>query len=296
MSMDRRRFLAGAAVASLGAAARPLPTLAEERGRATKAELKISSQEGLIPGRSLEEKLDRMEQWGIVGLEVGGGGLPGRVDALQKALNGRKVKISAICAGFRGALVSDDEAVRKEAVSSISEILVAAGALGSTGLIVVPAFNGQTRLGNQEARKVLLDLLPGLGEVAVKAGTRLLLEPLNRGEAFFLRQLADAAAICRDANHPGVCMMADFYHMGREETSHEGAILCAGQYLHHVHLATFPGRVLPGQEQYDYTDGFRGLKRIGYRDYCSFECGCRGDALQEIPKAVRFLREQWAQA
>jgi sugar phosphate isomerase/epimerase len=163
-------------------------------------------------------------------------------------------------------------------------------------MIVVPAFNNQTTLGNREARQILLDLLPGLGEVAVKAGTLILLEPLNRGEAFFLRQLADAAAICRDADHPGVRMMADFYHMGREETSHEGAILSAGPYLRHVHLATFPKRILPGQEPYDYTDGFRGLKRIGYRDYCSFECGCRGNADEEIPKAVRFLREQWAQA
>ena len=296
MGIDRRHFLSGAAMAGLGLVAgrAGLPATAEES--AGQAELRISSQEGRIPGATLEEKLDRMEQWGIVGLEVGGGGLPDRVEALKKALAGRQVKVSAICAGFRGVLISEEEVKRQEAVASISEILQAAGELGAVGLIVVPAFNGQTKLGNQEARQVLLDLLPGLGEVAVKAGTTLLLEPLNRGEAFFLRQLADAAAICRDAKHPGVCMMADFYHMGHEETSHEGAILSAGKYLRHVHLATWPGRVLPGQEEYDYTSGFRGLKRLAYRGYCSLEWGCNGGPQQEIPKSVRFLRQQWEQA
>ncbi|MGQ9699452.1 MAG: sugar phosphate isomerase/epimerase family protein, partial [Armatimonadota bacterium] len=262
---------------------------------APKAVLKISSQEGRIPGRDLSEKLDRMEKWGIVGLEPGGGGLPGRVESLQRALSGRKVKISAICAGYSGCLISHEESERKKAMDSIKEILTAAGALGSTGLIVVPAFNGQTNLGHREARAILIDELKELGEHAHRHGTRVLLEPLNRSEAFFLRLLADAAAICRDVNSPGVGMMGDFYHMAIEETSDMGAFLSAGKYLHHVHLAS-RRRNLPGQDDRDFTDGFRGLKMIGYQDYCSFECGCIGDPEVEIPKSVKFLQEQWAKA
>ena len=62
----------------------------------------------------------------------------------------------------------------------------------------------------------------------MSVGSRVLLEPLNRGEAFFLRQVADAASICRDINSPGVQMMGDFYHMYIEETSDLGAFLSAG--------------------------------------------------------------------
>ena len=138
----------------------------------------------------------------------------------------------------------------------------------------MPAFNGQTKLTNQEIRQVLLDTFPAIGEYAVSVGSRVLLEPLNRGEAFFLRQLADAASICRDINSPGVQMMGDFYHMYIEETSDLGAFLSAGSYLHHVHLASRI-RVLPGQDERSFVDGFRGLKLIGYQDYCSFECGCK---------------------
>ena len=41
---------------------------------------------------------------------------------------------------------------------------------------------------------------------------------------------------------------------------------------------------------------FRGLKLIGYQDYCSFECGCRGNREEEIPKSMAFLRECWVKA
>jgi sugar phosphate isomerase/epimerase len=236
-----------------------------------------------------------MEKWGIEGIEVGGGGLAGRVAEIKAALANSKIKVSAICAGFHGALIGSDESEREKCRTSIKEILTAAGELGSTGLIFVPAFNGQNPLPFVEGRKVLIDQLPELAEHAVKCGTRLLMEPLNRKEAWFLRMLADAASICRDVNHPGSCMMGDFYHMCIEETSDMGAFLSAGKYLHHVHLASRT-RKLPGQDERDFTDGFRGLKMIGYKDFCSFECGVNGERDVEIPKSVKFLREQWKKA
>jgi len=296
MSLGRREFfLKSVAWGAAVAAGRALRASAAEEGKAAKAELKISSQEGIVPGKSLREKVEKMEKWGFDGLEVGGGGLPGRVKEIQEALRGTKIKLSAICSGYEGVLISEDEKVRKQAADTMKEILAAAGELGSTGLICVPAFNGQTKLGNREARKVLLDVLPPLGDAAVKAGTRVLLEPLNRGEAFFLRQLADAASICRDAKHPGICMMGDFYHMNIEETCDLGAFISAGSYLHHVHLAS-RARNLPGQDERDFIAGFTGLKLIGYQDHASLECGVVGDRESEIPKAVEFLRRQWQEA
>jgi len=293
MKMNRRELLKfgamGSVVLSTG-----LPAAAAEE-KSAGAQLKISSQEGIIPGSDLPDRLAKMEKWGFDGIEIGGRGLASRVAEIKAALANSKIKVSAICAGFEGVLISDQESERRKAVASMKQILTAAGELGSTGLILVPAFNGQTKLGHVEGRKILLDQLPELGEHAVKAGTRLLLEPLNRNEAWFLRQLADAASICRDANHPGVCMMGDFYHMYIEETSDMGAFLSAGSYLHHVHLASIK-RKLPGQDERDFTSGFKGLKMIGYQDFCSLECGVIGDREAEIPKAAKFLRSQWAEA
>ncbi|MBN1422503.1 MAG: sugar phosphate isomerase/epimerase [Planctomycetes bacterium] len=303
MGLGRREFfIRGAAAAAglgIGAQAMGADEAPEKKVRRRPFEsrgvLKISSQEGIIPGKSLGERLEKMEKWGFDGLEVWGGGLPKRVKEIQDALAKTKIELSAICAGYDGVLISEDENVRKKAVASMKEILAAAGELKSTGLICVPAFNNQTKLENKEARKILVDLLPELGEAAKAAGTRVLMEPLNRGEAFFLRQLADAASICRDVNHPAVCMMGDFYHMRIEETSDLGAFISAGSYLHHVHLAS-RARNLPGQDERSFVAGFVGLKLIGYRDFSSLECGVQGDRETEIPKSVAFLRAQWEEA
>jgi sugar phosphate isomerase/epimerase len=89
--------------------------------------------------------------------------------------------------------------------------------------------------------------------------------------------------------------MGDFFHMFIEETSDLGAFISGGSYLHHVHLASRT-RNLPGQDERQFVDGFRGLKWIGYQDYCSFECSVRGDPQVEIPKSMAFLRGQWAKA
>jgi sugar phosphate isomerase/epimerase len=297
MKTSRRKFLA---LSSLGTAAAALPSsvlqaAAEPAPAAVpKAVLRLSCQEGVAPGGSLTEKLDFLEANGFEGIELGGRGLATRVEELHKALQGRKIKVSAICAGFQGVLISDVEEERKKALATMKEILTAAGALGSVGMIIVPAFNNQTKLGHQESRELLVKLLPELGEHAHKAGTRILLEPLNRGECYFLRQVADAAAICRDVNHPGVALMGDFWHMTWEETSDFAAFVAAGKYLQHVHCASRKDRKLPGEDAGDnYVDGMKGLKYIGYQNFVSFECGCKGDRLLAVPAAARLLREQW---
>lgn len=295
MEVSRRELLAMGAIGGAAVVAGIAPSVAEARSKDSGAVLKIASQEGRIPGKDLPEKLTKMEKWGIDGLEVGGGGLQNRVTEIKAALANSPIKMSAICAGFQGALMSQDEAERKKCVDSMKVILTAAGELGSTGLIYVPAFNGQTTLNHIEGRKILLDQLPELCEFAQKAGTRMLLEPLNRKETWYVRLVADAAAICRDVEHPAACVMGDFYHMHIEETSDMGAFISAGDMLHHVHLASIK-RNLPGQDERDYTNGFKGLKMIGYKDFCSFECGCIGDAEVEIPKSVKFLLEQWKKA
>jgi len=297
--MQRRDFFKLSAMAGLAAALTTAARAFSIPDPAQKAVLKISTQEGVVPGGSLKEKFDFMEANGIVGFEPGGGGLAGRVESLKEALKGRNIKVSAICAGFRGVPMSKDKAVREEAVESIKEIMTAAAELGSTGVIAVPAFNNQNGLENKEGREVLVkDVLPRLGEHAVKVGTRLILEPLNRGEAFFLRQVADAASICRDVNHPGVALMGDFWHMTWEETSDFAAFVAGAKCLWHVPIASRKQRRMPGEdgEADNYVDGFRGLKAVGYQHYISFECGSTGPREQTIPAACKLIREQWEQA
>ena len=306
MKLSRRELLTtgvvGGAAIVAGLASNPALAGVEDTGligvpkaKNKKAVLNVASQEGRIPGKDLPEKLAKMEKWGLSGIEIGGGGLEKRVPEIKSALANSKIKMSAICAGFEGALMSDDADVRKKCVDSMKVILEAAGEIGASGLIYVPAFNGLTKLDHIEGRKVLLDQLPELCEFAQKAGTLMLLEPLNRKETWYVRLVADAASICRDVNHPAACVMGDFYHMYIEETSDMGAFISGGDMLRHVHLASIK-RNLPGQDERDFTNGFKGLKMLGYQGFCSFECGCVGDPEVEIPKSVKFLQAQWKKA
>jgi sugar phosphate isomerase/epimerase len=273
------------------------------------AKLNLSFQEGIAPGETLTEKLDFMEKLGVVGLEVGGsirgGGLLGqRVDELKQALSGRNIKISVICAGFAGWLIAEDEAERQKCMETSKEIMAAGAELGALGMILVPGFSRQQpSLPMPQSRELLIEQLKELGEFGVQHNTTLILEPLNRREAWYLRLVADAAAMCRDTESDGVKCMGDFWHMTWEETCDMGAFISAGKkYLEHVHVASRKQRLMPGLdgEADNYVDGFKGLKMIGYDKYVSFECGLPRDGSVDrataVTAAVELLREQWEQA
>jgi sugar phosphate isomerase/epimerase len=306
MELNRRNFLkisaSGAAIAALGSISAVSCTAQTSKKEQTKnsTEMKISFQEGTAPGDSLNAKFDFMEKLGIAGFEPGGDGLAGRVNEIKGALKGRNIKVSAICAGFKGFILSTDDAVRKTFFDTMYEIIAAAGELESTGVIMVPAFNSQKPVmpHTQETRDFLCEQLAILGSYAVEHGTTVILEPLNRGEAFYLRQVADAASICRDINNPGVRCMGDFWHMTREETSDAGAFISAGNYLQHVHIASRKRRSMPGEDgdADNYVEGFKALKTLNYGNYVSFECGCQGDRTIVLPESVKLLRAQWEEA
>ena len=302
--MDRRSFLGSAAAGIAGAAVLSTPaglltSCASGTGTKKSPELRLSFQEGTAPGESLNEKFDYMEKLGIVGFEPHGKQLLKRAEEFRQALSGRNIKVSAICAGFDGFILAEDPAVKASFDSSMRELIAAAGEIGSTGVIMVPAFNAQKpcRPHTMETRAYLCEQLHELGEYALKHNTTVILEPLNRKEAFYLRLVSDAAAICRDADSEGVRCMGDFWHM-QEETSDYAAFISAGKYLQHVHVASRGQRRMPGEDgQLDnYIDGMRALKELDYQNYISFECGTDADREIVVPAAVELLRSQWEQA
>jgi len=269
---------------------------AKEQPKFEVPELRLSFQEGIAPGESLNEKLDFMEKLGIVGFEPGGRNLGARVDEIKKALSGRNIKVSAICAGFDGFILAEDPAVKAQFDSTMRDIIAAAGELGSTGVIMVPAFNGQKpcKPHTLETREFLCEQMHELGEYALKHNTTVILEPLNRRECHYLRLVSDAAAICRDSKSAGVKCMGDFWHM-QEDPCDYAAFISAKDYLQHVHVASRGRRIMPGEdgEVDNYVQGFRALKELNYPHYVSFECGTKGDRTQTVTKAVELLRAQW---
>lgn len=301
--MNRRDFLRASLLGAAAVAVSPVEMFAGESLAPAKKKspaLRISFQEGTAPGKNLEERFEFMHNNGVVGFEPGGRNLGGRINEIQGLMNGTDIKVSAICAGFGGFILAEDPKVKAEFDKSIREIVAAAGELGSVGVIMVPAFNGQKpcKPHTMDTRKFLVDELRMLGEFAQEHNTTVILEPLNRSEAFYLRQVADGAAICKDVNHPGVTCMGDFWHMTPEETSDYGAFFSGGKYLNHVHIASRGTRNTPGEDGAvdNYVDGFRALKEMNYPGYVSFECGCKTNKETAVPAALKLMREQWDKA
>ncbi|MGL6196340.1 MAG: TIM barrel protein [Thermoguttaceae bacterium] len=266
-----------------------------------KAKLRFSSQLGPIPGKNDEEKLKKMKGWGFEAVELGGIG--NNVADWKKKVEDAGLLVSAFCFGSCGGdLCSEVTEKRQPGIDQLKRQLEGCGKIGGTGVIYVPAFNGQTQLTNQEIRALLLDFLPEVAKFACECGSKVILEPLRRNEAFFLRQVGDGARIAQECNAragcDGITVMGDFYHMFHEEANDMGAFISAGDLLQHVHLGNGPTRTLPGQEEHSFTEGFRGLKYIGYDKFISYECGCKGgtDSNEEIPKSMEFLRQEWEKA
>jgi len=300
MNTDRRNFIKTSAIAAGMMGLGQLTNSCCGSGNTVKeTPLNLSFQERIAPGENLNERLDYMENLGIVGLEPSGGRLASRVNEIQQALRGRNIKVSVICAGFSGWLIAEDEEERKKCMESSKEIMAAGAELGALGMILVPGFiRQQPSLPMPQSREILIEQLKELGDFAVKHNTSLILEPLNRRETWYLRLVADGAAMAKDSGSAGITVMGDFWHMTWEETSDYGAFMSAGKYLRHVHVASRGNRKMPGEDgdADNYTDGFRALKEMNYPYYVSFECGTDGKREETVPAAVNLLRKQWAKA
>lgn len=269
--------------------------------------MKLACQEGMAPGNTLQEKLDNLAQFGYEGIEFWGsqfldtenGGMRKELVAEVHRLTERHpVKPSTICAGYRGALLDADRRERERAVQDIETLLYAAGEIGAVGVIVVPIFGGPRicdltpyASAMELETELLCKLLEPLSNAAEKAGSYILLEPLNRYETHYMNRLEQAVGICRRVGGSHLKLMADFFHMNIEERDIPEAIRGAKEYVAHVHLADST-RLLPGYGHTDFRSGFAALKEIGYTGYMALECGIPGDPREDLPKCAQYLRAQ----
>lgn len=302
--MQRRDFLMSSA--ALGTAMGLYPTLSPVsataaepvRGGSEKGRLRMCSQvRSWLPGKTPEEKMAWMKANGFEAVEV-----PRLGDDYmiwKKRADDTGLEISAVCIGsFGNKPVSEDEAERKTGFEEMKIQLERAGAIGARGIVYVPETKTPARP-FPRIRELTIAMLRELGPFAAEHKTNIILEPLRRNEAWFLRQVADAAQIVKDAGVPGVGVLGDTYHMYTEEPDDMAAFIAGGAFLKHVHLGNGTKRQLPGQDDHCHIKAMRGLKYIGYTGFCSYECGCAGgDAAGavEVPKSVAYLQKCWEEA
>ncbi len=265
--------------------------------------MKLSCQEGLIPGDTFVEKLRNLERYGFEGVELNGSKLtdPAGFAERKAALKDSPVRASSICGGAPAELVHRDPAKRQVCADALKKQLDYAAELGCVGYITVPIFNSNDRLPDMSPwktrgeleREMLVAMLQTLASYAETAGAAILLEPLNRYESNSLPRQKDGASVVRTLNSPGVRLMSDTFHMHIEETDSPAALREVGDAIGHVHLADNT-RLEPGTGDIDFRAIFVALKAVNFGGYMAFECGLSGKADDVLPRSVAFLKERLA--
>jgi sugar phosphate isomerase/epimerase len=261
--------------------------------------MKLSCQENLIPGNTFAEKLRNLEAYGFEGVELAGVRLNDEAGLAERreALRDSPVKASSICGGFEAEMVHPDPKRRQACADTLKRFIDIAAELGARGPISVPIFNRNERLPNMSPWKtqheaeieLLRCMLEDLGRHAQERGAALLLEPLNRYESNSIRDVEEAADLCRAIGGTGVRVMADFFHMHIEQPDTPKSFAAIADVLGHVHLADNT-RKEPGSGDIDFTASFKVLKKVGFDGYMAFECGLTDKAEVALPKSVAFLK------
>jgi sugar phosphate isomerase/epimerase len=257
--------------------------------------MKLSCQEGIIPGRDLNERLDNLAKYGFEAIEFRGSDLFGRVEEILKATSGHQIKPSSISTGYRGCLLSNEKNEREIAISDIKRLLLIAKEIGALGLVTVPILwkpqindLSPYKSRRQLEEELLVVLLRELSDYAKELNTFIFLEPLNRYETYLINTLQQAVDICKRVHSPNIRILADFFHMSIEERDISASIRAAGKYIYHAHLAD-SNRLLPGFGHTDFHAGFEALKSIGYKNYMAFEAGFPGEIREYLTSPERLI-------
>lgn len=248
-------------------------------------ELKLLVQEHEVPGKTLEEKWDLLQEVGFHGIELHGKdqAFGERLPELQRAA-AAGVPLPSVCLITERFIGDWDADQRTRAVANMKTLLSTIAAVGGKGAITPAAFGMFSKAlppfrsprSAEEDRKVLLEALAELGEHAGREGVEVFLEPLNRYEDHMLNKLHQAVSLIEELGSPHVKVMADTFHMNIEEDDIPASLRATGALLGHVHLADSQ-RSHPGSGHTDFASIAATLRELEFDGYLAMECGIRGD-------------------
>jgi sugar phosphate isomerase/epimerase len=143
----------------------------------------------------------------------------------------------------------------------------------------------------EEALKQFIELCKAIGPLAAKYNVTVVLEPLNTSEVNFIHSVIEGGQIVEEVAHPNFMLLADIYHMLKENEGPE-SILKYKHLIKHVHVAELQGRAIPGTHMEDLKPYYAALKEIGYQGRISIEGRWENMEVQ-AGKAIGVMREQF---
>ncbi len=187
--------------------------------------------------------------------------------------------------------LSESAATRQKAVDWIKAATDWAAALGSPilcGPIHQPLglFTGVAPTDAEKGR--LAEVHRAAAENAATLGIPLVMEYLNRFEAYIVTTMADSLAHAARVDHPYFGVMHDTFHANLEEKDPVGIIFKAAPRLKHVHISE-NDRGTPGRGHIAFGPHFKALRAVGYDGWLTIEAF--GRALPALAAATRVWRD-----
>ncbi|GAA3934831.1 sugar phosphate isomerase/epimerase family protein [Actinoplanes auranticolor] len=263
--------------------------------------IRISCQEQLLPGETLQKKFEFARRAGYDAIELrghGGFAFRDRLGELRRAARDG-VPMPSVCVDMRHFFGAFDPELRRDAVAQLKSQLSVIAEVGGPGAVAcTPASWGMfsRRLppfepprSEEQDRAVLLDGLAELGEHAAREGATLVLEPLNRYEDHMVNRLEQAVDLIGAVGLPSLKVLADTYHMNIEEDEPTSALVKAAAHLGHVQVSD-SNRFQPGAGHLDWAALLGTLDAIGYDGHLALECRLRGEPAAAVAAVPGFLR------
>lgn len=215
------------------------------------------------------------------------------VENRERAL-GSPVPVKAACCFLPRDLKCTGDAVDMDALVRYAETTFRRA--NEIGMEIIVFGSGGSRdlpEGFPKARGMeqFVEVLKRFGPLGEKHAITLVVEPLSHE---FINSLAEGAEMVERCDHPNVRLLADAWHMAREQEPAE-EILQYGHLLRHCHIAELEDRAAPGTRGDDFAPFFKALKEVSYHMRVSMECAWN-DVPAESKTGFACLRDQLAQA
>jgi sugar phosphate isomerase/epimerase len=211
---------------------------------------------------------------------------------ILKVLKEEDMVISAIGTGRAFteeslSLSSFDEEIRRKAIERIKEDIDLAKKLSA--YVIIGLIRGKPK-DREKALKILKDSLLECGEYAKKLGVKILVEPINFSETTLLNKLSETYDFIEDLGLPNIGILADTYHMNKEEKSIYDEIIKYKDKIWYVHIAD-DNRGIPGTGSLNFSEVFKALSDINYDGFISLECVSNLPIEETAKKNLEFLKK-----
>jgi sugar phosphate isomerase/epimerase len=133
-----------------------------------------------------------------------------------------------------------------------------------------------------------------ISPIALDHGITIAVEPLNKGACNVLTSVDEAAALVRQVDHPALRLLADSFHMLKDDDPTD-SIVTHGDLIKHVHTATYPNGLAPGAEPCDLGPFFHAVVASGYDGRISIEAQSPPSP-EQMAAALALMRQLVAAA